>query len=212
MNASWLRTSFVLIVLVVTSFFTFSTAQSNDEELIEARKRAVELVGNTPVPPEFLACIASGDIHSRDIFFPEGKANEVYTFDNGLGYAYFKIENDKAVFAWTGDYPVAPTEGKKVNDTNTYANFWLSNSLMNYGQSDFVFEEPSMVFHTECGSLPTYEGKLEVFGTISLREAYKGVVKPNGDFECRITLSETLEPGPMLGQYEYGVANCDEKQ
>ena len=85
--------SFLTTLIFIFALASFAVIQT-DEELTEARKQVMELIGNIPVLPE---CMNSGDIHEQAIFFPEGPDSELYAYNNSLGHAYFRIENDKAM-------------------------------------------------------------------------------------------------------------------
>jgi hypothetical protein len=196
------RTLVLLSIVCLAIFIPFATAQSN-EELIAARKKAVDLVlyRDSLLPPE-LSClgIPSETNYLNVYLFPENRADEIY-IDDPNGFYYFKIEGDKAIPLWVTGRPVELNERQQVNQENTF---------INYIQHDYNNE--MWALPAECGELPDYVGKLEVFGIFSLSRAYKGVVASEGSIECQIDV-EVKQPGvDRQDNYLYGVANCDEKQ
>jgi hypothetical protein len=186
----------LILFLGIIIFASFALAQ-NGEALIESRKRAVELV-QTPFPPELQCYVDIGsEIHTSVELFPENSSEEVYLLNQG-GFFYYKIENDKAIPTWMASWPVDSPEGQKLEVKNTFLN-WIPT----------IIPVDPLTFGAQCGTLPSYDGKLEAFVTVGISEVYKGIVGTDGNLECEIS---NLGPDPSMGEDFYDTANCDEKQ
>jgi hypothetical protein len=194
---------FALFILVYTAIFSISVTAQNDMELVAARKRASELVSlSSGDLPESCIVADSGEGRGDSLYFPEGRADEVYVWDYD-GYSYFKIENDKAIIKWRGF--ALDSEGQPVNQNNSFAKV----------MSTFYFtDDKPVAVNSQCGELPDFNGRLEVFG-VGITTAYNGVYSSEGELLCRNILSEDvdlMDPNTPEEQYYYGVARCDEKQ
>lgn len=192
---------FFLAFAIITFTFVWTNAQTDEDALIESRKKAVELLyyRDSLITPELSCFISASEMdYTTAYFFPENRFDEVYIYDT-TGFYYFKIEDEKAVLLWTASWPVNSPEGQVSTVNNTFIN-WLKQS----------YENITFTFANQCGSLPSYDRSLEMFATFSLSEAYKGVISPAGELTCRTTVSNDLEPGLVqMSQYLYGVARCE---
>ena len=183
----------------VTVSFAFSSAQS-DMDLVAARKKVPELVSYSNAReglPE--PCVPGdyGDAHTLLFYFPEGRADEVYVFDDT--YSYFKIENGKAKLLWKGF--AFDSEGQLANQNNSFIKI--------ISKFDYFNGKP-VSFNSQCGELPDFSRELEVFG-VSVTTAYNSLYNSEGELLCRNVLSDSIRPGDPVDQYYYGVARCDEK-
>jgi hypothetical protein len=200
-NSSFYDKGFCFILIICSAVFSVFVTAQNDMELVAARKRASELVSSaSPDIPEPCVVADSGEGRGKELSFPEGRADEVYVWDNS-GYAYFKIENDKAIIKWRGF--ALDLEGQPANQNNSFIKI----------ESHFSNGKP-VSFNSQCGELPDFNGRLEFFG-VGITTAYNGVYSSEGELLCRNILSEDvdpMDPNKPEEQYYYGVARCDEKQ
>jgi hypothetical protein len=190
----------IILALILGIIVLASSAfAQNGMDLVAARKRASELINaSIESPPEPCVAADSGEGRGSELYFPEGRADEVYVWDYN-GYSYFKIENDKAIIKWRG-FALDP-EGQVVNQNNSFAKI-MSKS--------YFFDGKPVSVNSQCGELPDFNGRLEVFG-VGTTTAYNGIYGADGELVCENILSDKIRHGETpIDQYFYGVARCED--
>ncbi len=170
----------------------------DDEALIQSRKQVIKLYQNSYQETRQLSCAKqfADNNFLAAVFYPQGKANELYVFNYGEA-EYYLVQNGNIHLLWSAKVAENSEQGQSLPADNTYAK-WLNRDDLNF---DYI----------QCGTLPSYQGELEMFKSLA-QTAYQGIVGIDGQVNCETEIANTFDEDTALQDYWYGVATCSNQE